>query len=200
MVRPALERNCARPCCRRSVGDRMLVMMVMTMMMQRRMSTGPSEGSIWSVVSTENISDQVAVAYTALGSVSQQMLAMLYLRLLLTGRSWRMCGLQLRIISAGCYNTRYENVLCRTAVRSICFLPIMVAISIKASTSSFDWNSGNFPVRKNRRIIPTDQTSIAIADYYSLSASAMKESTYRQSDLRISTAPRVHEILLFPHD
>jgi hypothetical protein len=37
----------------------------------------------------------------------------------------------------------------------------MDAISIKASTSSFDWKIGNFPVKKQRKIIPADHTSIA---------------------------------------
>lgn len=54
-----------------------------------------------------------------------------------------------------------KSSLCKHAASSILFLPMMVAISIKASTSSLDWNNGNFLVRKKRRIIPADQTSTA---------------------------------------
>lgn len=54
-----------------------------------------------------------------------------------------------------------KHILCNVATRSIFFRPMIVAISINASTSSLDWNRGNFPVRKKRSIIPADQTSMA---------------------------------------
>jgi hypothetical protein len=59
---------------------------------------------------------------------------------------------------------RVHSILCKVATFSIRFFPMIVAISIKASISSLDWNSGNLPVRKNNKIIPTDQTSIAAYD------------------------------------
>ena len=53
------------------------------------------------------------------------------------------------------------HILCNVAARSIFLCPMIVAISINASISSLDWNRGNFPVRKKRSIMPTDQTSMA---------------------------------------
>lgn len=53
------------------------------------------------------------------------------------------------------------HVLCSAAVFSIFRLPTIVAISIRASISSFDWKSGNLPVRNDSRIVPADHTSIA---------------------------------------
>ena len=53
------------------------------------------------------------------------------------------------------------HALWSVAVLSTPFLPIIVESSINASTSSLDWNKGNFLVKKNRKMIPADQTSIA---------------------------------------
>ena len=53
-------------------------------------------------------------------------------------------------------------LLCSVAVFSILFFPNIVASSIRASMSSLEWNRGNFRVRKNSRIIPADQTSMAV--------------------------------------
>lgn len=36
---------------------------------------------------------------------------------------------------------------------------------MRASMSSLEWNSGNRLVRKKRRIIPADQTSMAVRRY-----------------------------------
>lgn len=55
------------------------------------------------------------------------------------------------------------GVLCNVAAFSIFRRPMMTAISMSASTSSLDWNSGNFPMRKKRRIIPAAHMSIAAA-------------------------------------
>ena len=52
--------------------------------------------------------------------------------------------------------------LCSVAAFSIRRRPMTMAISIRASVSSLDWKRGNFFVRKNRRIIPADHTSMAI--------------------------------------
>src|SRR6266702_5899566 len=38
----------------------------------------------------------------------------------------------------------------------------MQDISKSASTSSLDWNKGNFPVRKKRSIMPADHMSMAV--------------------------------------
>jgi hypothetical protein len=57
---------------------------------------------------------------------------------------------------------RFRHVLCNVAVFSIFLRPMIVAISMSASTSSLDWSNGNLPVRKKRSIIPVDHTSIAV--------------------------------------
>lgn len=51
--------------------------------------------------------------------------------------------------------------LCRAATTSIFFLPKMVAISMRASTSSEEAKKGKRQVRKLSRIPPTDQISSA---------------------------------------
>jgi len=53
------------------------------------------------------------------------------------------------------------HILCSVATFSILFLPMMHAISISASTSSFEFIKGNFSVRKKQRIMPAAQTSMA---------------------------------------
>lgn len=50
---------------------------------------------------------------------------------------------------------------CSVATFSIRRRPTTHAISKSASTSSFDWKRGNFPVKKKRRIMPADHISIA---------------------------------------
>lgn len=80
-----------------------------------------------------------------------------------------------------------KSILCRVAVFSIFLRPMIVAISIRASISSLDWNNGNLPARKKRRIIPADHTSIAIVERLTLLKGYMtlESESYLLSDLHI---------------
>lgn len=69
-----------------------------------------------------------------------------------------------KVLPERCYSNVHEvlkDVLCNVAAFSIFLRPIMAAISMNASTSSLDWNSGNLPMRKKSRIIPAAHMSIA---------------------------------------
>jgi hypothetical protein len=54
-----------------------------------------------------------------------------------------------------------SDELWSAAAFSMRLLPSTAVISSSASTSSFDWKSGNLPVRKKSRITPADHTSRA---------------------------------------
>jgi hypothetical protein len=64
-------------------------------------------------------------------------------------------------VSYGLARRKERDILCSVATPSIFFFPIIAAISMRASTSSLDWNKGNLPVRKNRSIIPAAHISMA---------------------------------------
>lgn len=71
-----------------------------------------------------------------------------------------------KVLPERCYSRVHKvlrDVLCNVAAFSIFRRPMMAAISMNASTSSLDWNSGNLPMRKKSRIIPAAHMSIAAA-------------------------------------
>ena len=70
---------------------------------------------------------------------------------------------------------------CKVAALSILRFPMIAVISIRPSMSSFDWNIGNFLLRKNNRITPADQTSTAIIN--------QKEKTHQHACVHL----RIHE-------
>jgi hypothetical protein len=55
-----------------------------------------------------------------------------------------------------------RDLLCNVAAFSIFVFPTTHAISTSASMSSFDWNNGNFPVKKNSKIVPAAHMSTAV--------------------------------------
>jgi hypothetical protein len=84
-----------------------------------------------------------------------------------------------------------NDVLCNVAAFSIFFLPRIVAISIRASTSSLAWNKGNLPTKKNSRIMPADQTSTAWPKIRNFQRPKLKRELYLRFDRHISIEPLV---------
>lgn len=97
--------------------------------------------------------------------------------------------------------SKVENAPCSVAANSRSLLPNTAAISINASMSSFDWKTGNFPLKKNNRITPAAHTSMATSQINNVDSRKEKGrtsslSTTLQQHLRCSEPSRAGSIRL----